>query len=98
MYIDKLGDIVKKCNKRANKVKPVDVNSKTYMNFNKENNFIIFNNFKVGEYHVRISKCKNIFAKDYVPNLSKEVFVIKKVKTTVAWTNLIKDLNGEEII
>ena len=31
----------------------------------------------------RISKYKNIFAKGYVPNLSKEVFVIKKVKRTV---------------
>ena len=34
--------------------------------------------FKVGE-HVRISKYKNIFAKNFVPNWS-EVFLIKKVK------------------
>ena len=33
---------------------------------------------KVGE-HVRISKYKNIFAKNFVPNWS-EVFLIKKVK------------------
>ena len=32
---------------------------------------------KVGD-HVRISKYKNIFAKSYAPNLSEEVFMIKK--------------------
>ena len=53
--------------------------------------------FKVGD-HVRISKYKNTFAKGYTPNWSEEVFVIKKVKSTVPWTHLISDLNGEEII
>ena len=48
--------------------------------------------FKAG-YHVRISKYKNIFAKGYTPS-----FVIKKVKNTVPWTNVINDLNGDEII
>ena len=33
----------------------------------------------------------------YTPNWSEEVFVIKKVKTTVPWTYVINDLNGEEI-
>ena len=33
-----------------------------------------------------------------MPNWSEEVFVIKKVKNTVPWTYVIKDLNGEEII
>ena len=33
---------------------------------------------KVGD-NVRISKYKNIFAKDYVPNWCEEVFVIKHV-------------------
>ena len=28
----------------------------------------------------------------------EEVFVIKKVKSTVSWTYVINDLNGEEII
>ena len=36
--------------------------------------------FKVGD-HVRTSKYKNISAKVYTPNWSKEVFVIKKLKT-----------------
>ena len=53
--------------------------------------------FKVGDC-VRISKYKNIFAKGYRPNLSEEVFVIKKVNNTVPWTFVINDLNGEEII
>ena len=49
-------------------------------------------------YHVRIYKYKNIFAKGYTPNWSEEVFVIKKVKNTVPWTDVINDLNGDEII
>ena len=35
--------------------------------------------FKVGN-HVRISKHKNILTKGYIPNWSKEGFVIKEVK------------------
>ena len=46
---------------------------------------------------MRISKHKDIFVKGYVPNLSKGVIVIKKVKNTVTWTYVISDLNGEEI-
>ena len=30
--------------------------------------------------HVRISKYKNIFAKEYTPNWPEEVFVIKELK------------------
>ena len=51
--------------------------------------------FKVGD-NVRISKYKNIFAKDYMPNWSEEVFVVNKVQNTVPWTYLINDFNGEE--
>ena len=43
-------------------------------------------------------KFENIFAKLYTTNWSEEVFVIKKVKSTVLWTYVINDLNGEEII
>ena len=52
--------------------------------------------FKVGD-NVRISKYKNIFAKGYTPNWSKEVFVINKIKNTVPLTYAISDLKGEEI-
>ena len=57
-------------------MKPIDVKGNTYINFGKE----IKDNdpkLKVGD-HVRISKYKNIFAKDYTSNWSEEVFVIKK--------------------
>ena len=76
-------------------MKPIDVKDNTYIDFGKEVN----NNdpkFKVGD-HVRVSKYKNIFAKCYTPNWSKEVFEIKKIKNTVPWTYVINDLNGEKI-
>ena len=69
---------------------------KRYINFKKDVNDKDLK-FKVSD-HVRISKYKNIFAKEYTPNQSEEVFVIKKVKNTVPWTYVINDLNGEEII
>ena len=76
-------------------MKPIDVNDNTYINIDKETN----NKdpkFKVGD-RVRTSKYKNIFAKGYTPNLSEEVFVIKKVKNTVPWTYVINDLSDDEI-
>ena len=57
-------------------MKPVDVNSSTFIESSKE-----INNkgpkFRIGNI-VIISKYKNIFAKGYVPNWSGEIFVIKK--------------------
>ena len=73
-------------------MKPVD----TYIDLNKEVNDKD-SKFKVGN-HVRIWKYKNIFAKGYTPNLSEEVFAIKKVKNTVPWAYVIHDLNGEDIV
>ena len=99
VYIDKLDDIVDEYNNTYHttvKMKPIDVKDNTYINTSKEINDK-YPKFKVG-YHVRISKYKNIFAKGYMPNWSKEVFVIKKVKNTIPWTYVINDLNGEEII
>ena len=69
------------------KMKPADVKSRTYVNCNKENNKID-PKCEVGD--VRISKCKNMFAKDYVPNWSEEVFVITKV-TKVSWKYAINE-------
>ena len=43
-------------------------------------------------------KYKNILAKCYIPNLSEDVFVIRKVKNTTPWTYVINDLNGEEVV
>ena len=53
--------------------------------------------YKVGD-RVRISKFKNIFAKGYTPNWSKEIFIIDKINDTVPHTYNLKDLNDEEII
>ena len=77
-------------------MKQVDVKNNTYIDSNKKVNDKD-PKFKAGD-HVRISKHKNIFTKGYTPNLSEEVFVIKKVKNTVPWTYVISDLNAEEII
>ena len=87
VYIDKLDNIVKEYSNtyhRTIKMKPTDIKDNTYINTDKE----VTDKkpkFKVGVY-LRISKYKNIFAKGYTPNWSKEVFVIKKVKNTVPWT------------
>ena len=81
---------------RTIKMTPVDVKSNTYINSRKEINDKD-PKFKIGDI-VRISKYENIFAKEYVPNWSEEVFVITKVKNTVLWTYVISDLKGEEIV
>ena len=73
-YIDKLDNTVNKYTNtyhRAIKMKPVDVKPMIYFNSDKKHK----NEgpkFKVGD-HVRISKYKNAFAKDKVPNWSEEV-------------------------
>ena len=71
---------------------PVDVKSSTYINSSKEINDED-PKFKTGDI-VRISKYKNIFAKDYDSNWSEEVVVITKVKNTVPWTYVISNLKG----
>ena len=53
--------------------------------------------FKVGD-RVRITRCKNIFAKVYAPNWSSEIFIVDKINDTVPYTYNLKDLNDEEII
>ena len=61
---------------------------------------IIYNknsNFNISDI-VRISKYQNNFTKGYTSNWSEEVFVFKKVKNTVSWTDVINDLNVKEII
>ena len=75
-YIDKLADIVNEYSNTyhsAIKLKPVDIKSSTYIDFVVKNNeghkYTVVN-------HVRISKYKSIFAKGYILNWSKEVFLI----------------------
>ena len=77
------------------KIKLIDVKSNSYAEFNVGSNEKD-PKFKIGD-RVRISKYKNIFAGRYAPNWSEEVFVISKIKNTVPWTYVIRDLNDEEI-
>ena len=98
VYYDVLDDIVNEYNntKHSNiKMKPIDVkdNKKVYIDEHNEK----YSRFKVGD-RVRICKFKNIFAKGYTPNWSREIFIVNKINDTVPYTYNIKDLNDEEII
>ena len=77
-------------------MKPVDVNSGTYIDFEVESNDKD-PKFKV-DYLVKISKYKNIFEKGYIRNQINEVFVIIKVKNTEPQKYVIEDLKNEEIV
>ena len=70
--------------------------SSSYFDFNKEYNERDLK-FEVGD-HVRTSKYKNNFAKDYVVNWCVEVFVIKKVRNIVPWKYVILVIRVEEAI
>ena len=64
VYFDVLGNIVDKYNNtyhRTNKMKPIDIKSDSFSEYNEESNEKD-HKFKVGD-HVRISKFKNVFAK-----------------------------------
>ena len=66
VYFDVLDDILNKHNNavhRTIKMKPVDVISESYAEHNEDSNEKE-SKFKVGD-HVRISKYKNIFAKEW---------------------------------
>ena len=84
VYFDVLDDIVNKYNNtvhRSIKMKPIDVTSDSYAEYNEDSNETK-PKFKVGD-HVGISKYKNIFAKGYGQNWSGEVFVVSKIKDAV---------------
>ena len=98
VYYDVLDDIVNEYNntKHSNiKMKPIDVkdNKRVYIDEHNEK----YSRFKVSD-RVRTSKFKNIFAKGYTPNWSRETFIVNKINDTVPYTYNIKDLNDEEII
>ena len=77
-------------------MKPVDVTSDSYAEYNEDSNEKD-SKLKFDD-HVSIPKQQNIFAKEYTPNWSEEVFVIRKIKNTIPWTYVISDLKGEEIV
>ena len=99
VYFDVLDDIVDEYNNTCHKtikMKPIDVKSDSFAEYNVESNEKD-PKFKVGD-HVRISKFKNVFAKRYTPNWSEEIVIAKKIKNTVPWTYVISDVHGEEIM
>ena len=59
-------------------MKAFDVKSSTYFDFNVENSDKD-SKFEVGD-HVRISKYKNIFAKDYTPNKTKKLLYNERMQ------------------
>ena len=78
VYYDVLDDIVNEYNNTKHstiKMKPIDVkdNKRVYIDEHNEND----SRFKVGD-RFRISKFKNIFAKGYTPNWSREIFIVNK--------------------
>ena len=98
LYYDVLDNVVNKYNNAKHSIiniKPIDVggnNKRVYIDEHNEKD----SRFKVGD-RVRISKFKNIFAKGYTPNWSKEIFIVDKINDTVPYTYNLKDLNDEEL-
>ena len=98
VYIDKLDDIVNKYIDTYHstiKLISVNVKSSTYIDSSKEIDDQD-SKYKI-DYTVRISKYKNIFGKDYVPNQFQEVDVVKKIKNAVSLTYFISDLKSQQI-
>ena len=98
VYYDVLDDVVNEYNSTKHstiKMKPIYVidNKRVYIDEHNDKD----SRFKVGD-RVRIYKFKNIFAKGYTTNWSKEIFIVDKVNDTVPYTYNLKDLNDEEII
>ena len=99
VYYDILDDIVNEYNSTKHntiKMKPKDVgnnNKRVYIDEHNEKR----SRFKIGD-RVRISKFKNIFAKRYTRNWSREIFIANKINETAPYTYNIKDFNDEEII
>ena len=99
VYFGVLNYIVNEYNNTCHKtikMKPIDVKDDSFAEYNEESNEKD-PKFKVGD-HVRISKHKNIFAKGYAPNWSEKMFLVKKIKNTVTWAYVIRDLNREKIV
>ena len=92
--LEEIIDIYNNTVHRTIKMKPIDVTSDSYAEYNDSN--ITKPKFKVGD-RVRILKYKNIFAKGYTQNWSEEDFAVSKIKNTVPWIYMISYLNGEKI-
>ena len=76
-------------------MKLTNIKSSTYIAFGVKNNNKDLK-FKV-DYHVTISKYKNIFANDYTSDWPEEAFVRKKkLKNTLPLAYVTEDLNLEK--
>ena len=99
VYYDVLDAVVNGYNNTKHntiKMKPKDVKDDDNRIYIDEHNKKIAR-YNVGD-RVRISKFKNIFAKGYTPNWSREIFIINKVNDAVAYTYNLKDLNDEKLL
>ena len=86
-YNDVLDDIVNKYNNTKPstiKMKPKDVKNDNNRVYIDEHNKASARH-NVGD-RVRISKFKNIFAKRYTPNWSREIFIVNKLNDTSPYT------------
>ena len=99
VYYDLLDDVVNEYNNTKHNTIKMKLKDVKYDN---KRVFIDEHNKKSARYNVgdrvRISKFKNIFAKGYTPNWSREIFIVNKINDTVPYTYNLKDLNGEEIM
>ena len=98
VYYDVLDDIINKYNNTKHstiKMKQIGAknNKRVYIDEHNEKD----SRFKIGD-RVRISKFKNIFAKGYTPDWSREIFIVNEINDTVPYTYNIKDLSDEEIM
>ena len=107
-YFDILQDLVESYNNtyhRTIKMSPIKVNIKNENNlwfkmygYTKElgDETHIIPKFNIND-KVRISKYKKTFDKGYIPNWTREIFIIKNVLIRSPVVYIIKDLNDEEI-
>ena len=91
VYYDVLDNVINIYNNTKHstiKMKLIEVkdNKRVYIDEHNEKR----SRFKVGD-RVRISKFKNIFAKGYTPNWSREIFIVNKINDTVPYTYNITD-------
>lgn len=103
-YIDVIDDLIKDYNNTVHKtikMKPIDAIkdhnfSNLIINYTSKTNKPIDEKpkFKVGDY-VRISRIKQTFEKGYIPNFSREIFIIKKKLDTYPVTYKLTEYDGK---
>lgn len=103
-WIDLLADIVKKYNNMKHNtigMEPAKVTKKYESKllrtvYSKMKQVVKKTKFKIGD-HVRISKYRGIFDKQYTPNWSTEIFTVRKVQMTNPTTYLLIDMDKVNI-